>query len=80
MNEKKSLTASLIGTVVALAVCFSPLMVLLLGALGLSSWFGWIDSVFHLVLVVSVALGIYSLVRYLRRKDTQAPVETSGGL
>ena len=80
MNEKKSLTAGLIGTVVALAVCFSPLMVLLLGALGLSSWFGWIDSVFHLVLVVSVALGIYSLVRHLRRKHAQAPVETSGGL
>ncbi len=80
MNAKKSLAASLIGTVVALAVCFSPLLVLVLGALGLSSWFGWIDSTFHLVLVMSVALGIYSLIRYIRRKDTPAPVETSGGL
>ncbi len=80
MNVKKSLTASLIGTVVALAVCFSPLLVLVLGALGLSSWFGWIDSAFHLVLVMSVALGVYSLVRYLRRKDSQARVEASGGL
>ena len=80
MDEKKTLTASLIGGLVAVVVCFSPLILILLGSLGLSSWFGWIDSIFHLVLVVSVALGIYSLVRYLRRRSTRAPVETSGGL
>ena len=80
MDKKKSLTASGIGAAVAMVACFTPLLAVVLGGLGLSSWFGWIDSVFHVVLVGSVGIGIYSLVRYLRGRGTRAPIETSGGL
>ena len=58
MNEKKSLAASLAGAGVALVFCVSPLLALVLGGVGLSSWFGWVDSSFHLLFAVSVALGL----------------------
>ena len=80
MNEKKSLVASLTGAGVSLVFCFSPLLVLLLGGAGLSSWFGWIDSGFHALFVVSVAAGIYMGVRTIRRKHTAASSVNPGGV
>ncbi len=80
MNEKKSLVASLIGAGVSLVFCLSPLLVFLLGGVGLSSWFGWIDSGFHVLFVASVAVGIYMGVRTIRRKRTAAAIENPGGV
>ena len=80
MNEKKSLAASLIGAGVAVVFCVSPLLVLLLGSVGLSSWFGWIDSGFHVLFVASVAAAIYLGVRAIRRRHTAASIESPGGV
>ena len=80
MNEKKSLAASLAGAGVVLVFCVSPLLALVLGGVGLSSWFGWVDSGFHVLFVVSVALGLYLGVRSLRRKHAAASIENPGGV
>ncbi len=80
MNEKKSLVASLVGAGVSLVFCVSPLLVFLLGGAGLSSWLGWVDSGFHLLFVVSVALGITMGVRAIRRKHTAASIENPRGV
>jgi mercuric ion transport protein len=48
--------------------CFTPALVLLLGALGLSSWLGWIDYVLLPGLAFFAALTVYAAVRLYRRR------------
>ena len=72
MEQRNAIRVGTIGAVLAAMVCFTPLVVTILGVLGLSSWFGWIDSAFHIVLVLSVGLAIYGL--YRRRQGRKAQV------
>ena len=53
------LTAGIVGTIVAAICCFTPALVVLFGAVGLSAWLGWIDVVLLPLLVACVALVIY---------------------
>ena len=79
-EEPKIALPMRIGAGVALVFCVSPLLVLVLGGIGLSSWFGWIDSGFHILFAVSVIVGIYSGVRYIRRKRAPATIEHPEGV
>ncbi|MFK8034752.1 MAG: mercury resistance system transport protein MerF [Hyphomicrobiales bacterium] len=56
MNHKKLLTTGIIGTVIAALCCFTPLLVILLGAVGLSAIVGYLD------VVLLPALGIFVLI------------------
>lgn len=49
------------GTVVAALCCFTPVLALLLGALGLSAWLGWLDYVLLPILGVFAATTAYAL-------------------
>ena len=71
MKQRNPLRVGAIGAVVATVVCFTPLVLALLGALGLSSWFGFVDSIFHVVFVLSVGLVVYGLYRALRGRREQ---------
>jgi mercuric ion transport protein len=51
----------LIGTIVVALCCFTPILVVLLGAVGLSAWLGWIDF------VLFPALGFFHRTDCLRR-------------
>ena len=53
-------TAGIVGTIVAAVCCFTPALVVLFGAVGLSAWLGWIDVVLLPILAVCVALVIYA--------------------
>ncbi len=77
MQGKKSLRFGTLGAVVASLVCFTPLVAVALGALGLAAWFPQIDYAFHVVLVVSIGLAGYGLYQY-RRNKSDAPVTTTG--
>ena len=45
MRENRLLRTGIVGTVVAALCCFTPLLVVLLGAVGLSAWLDWLDYV-----------------------------------
>jgi len=45
MNENRLLKIGIIGTIIAALCCFTPLLVILLGFVGLSSLLGWADYV-----------------------------------
>lgn len=58
--SKKLLTTGLIGTVIAALCCFTPILVVLLGAIGLSSIVGWLDYVLLPALGIFVAITLYA--------------------
>ena len=66
INIKKSKTllkTGIIGTVFAALCCFTPVLVILLGAVCLSYAVGYIDYVLLPVLAVFVGITIYAMVR-----------------
>ena len=60
------LVTGLLGTVVAAVCCGTPVLAVVLGALGLSVWLAYADYVVLPALVAFVALTGYAL--YLRRR------------
>ncbi len=64
MTNNKFLCTGGAGTVIAALCCFTPILVIALGAIGLSAWLGWIDYVLFPVLFAS--LGIIAYALYLR--------------
>jgi mercuric ion transport protein len=68
MNDKKLLGIGIGGTVVAALCCFTPILVVLLGALGLSAALGWLDYVLFPALAFFVGLTIYAVYRRQKRQ------------
>ena len=68
MNHKSPLKAGVIGTVIVALCCFTPVLVILLGTIGLAAVVGYLDYVLFPALVFFVALTIYAL---WRRQQTQ---------
>ncbi|MBF2017280.1 MAG: mercury resistance system transport protein MerF [Rivularia sp. T60_A2020_040] len=64
IKPKTALIASLTGTVVVALCCFTPILVVLLGAVGLSAIVGYLDYVLLPVLGILVALTLLSYFRY----------------
>lgn len=67
--DRKLLTTGIVGTVVAALCCFTPVLVGLLGVVGLSAVLGWIDYVLFPALAVFLALTGYALWRRQRRQS-----------
>lgn len=63
MNDRNLLRLGIVGTVIAALCCFTPVLVVLLGAVGLSAAVGWLDYVLFPALAAFAALTIYALVR-----------------
>jgi mercuric ion transport protein len=70
MDNRTLLKTGIVGTVIAAVCCATPILVILLGALGLSAWAGWLDYVLMPALVIFVGVMIYALRR--RRKQPAA--------
>ena len=60
MNNDKLLRYGLGGIVVAMLGCFTPVLVVLLGALGLSGLVGGLDYVLFPLLGLCIAIAIYA--------------------
>ena len=60
--NKKLFTTGLIGTVIAALCCFTPILVILLGVVGLSAIVGWLDYGLLPALGIFVAITVYALV------------------
>ncbi len=63
MNNRTLLRTGVAGTVVVALCCATPLLVILLGAVGLSAWVGWLDYALIPALVVFLGITIYALRR-----------------
>ena len=66
MNDKTILKTGIIGTVIAAICCFTPFLVVVLGAVGLSAWLGWLDYVLFPALGVFVLIMAYGFYRVRR--------------
>ena len=55
------LKISLSGSVVAALCCFTPVLVILFGVIGLSTWVGYLDYVLLPALAACIALAFYAL-------------------
>lgn len=62
MKDKLLLTG-VIGTVLATLCCFTPVLVILFGAVGLSALVGYLDYVLFPAMVIFVGLTIYAVIR-----------------
>ena len=64
MTHKKLFRTGCTGTVIAAICCFTPLLVVALGAVGLSAWLGWLDYV--LFPMMFAFLGVVAYALYIR--------------
>jgi mercuric ion transport protein len=69
MNQNKLLRIGVAGTVVAALCCFTPILVILLGTIGLASLVGYLDYVLFPALAFFLALTIYALWRRQPAED-----------
>ena len=63
MKNKTVLRTGVLGTVIAALCCFTPVLVILFGAVGLSAWVGWLDYVLLPALAIFIGITIYALIR-----------------
>jgi len=63
MKKSTLLKTGIIGTAVAALCCFTPVLVILFGALGLAAWVGHLDAVLMPALIFFVGLTIYAYTR-----------------
>lgn len=62
-KTNRLLGVGIAGTVIAALCCFTPVLVVLLGAVGLSAMVGWLDVVLLPALAFFVGLTVYALWR-----------------
>jgi mercuric ion transport protein len=68
MSANRLLSIGVVGTVLAALCCFTPILVIILGALGLSAWIGGLDAVLLPALVIFILITVYAL--WKRQKKT----------
>jgi mercuric ion transport protein len=70
-TDRKLIATGIVGTVIAALCCFTPVLVVLLGAVGMSAWLGWLDYVLLPALAIFIALTAYAVWRRQRRLNTR---------
>ena len=63
MKKSKLLWVGIVGSVVAALCCFTPVLVILLGAVGLATVVGYLDYVLLPALAVFIIITIYALLK-----------------
>jgi len=61
MSTPSLLKLGIVGTVVAALCCFTPILAVLLGALGLAAAVGWLDVILLPALIVFLLITGYAL-------------------
>ncbi len=75
MKDRTILRIGIVGSAIAAVCCFTAVLVVLLGAVGLSAWLGWLDYVLFPALATFLAMTAYGLYRWRRNADQEADVE-----
>lgn len=63
MSKHIFLSVGIIGTVVAALCCFTPILVILLGAVGLSTLVGWLDYVLLPALAIFIGITAFAIIK-----------------
>lgn len=63
MSSKRLFTTGVIGTIVAGICCATPVLAVVLGALGLSAWLAYADYVVLPAMIAFIAVAAYGLWR-----------------
>lgn len=66
VTNRTILKTGLAGSVIVAICCFTPVLALLLGAVGLSAWIGWLDYVLLPAMAVFLVLTAFGLWRRRR--------------
>jgi mercuric ion transport protein len=75
-NDRSLLATGVSGTAIAALCCFAPILVIVLGAVGLSAILGWLVVVLPAVLVFFIGLTAYA---FWRRRRTAASAGAGTG-
>ncbi len=73
MKDRTLLRVGVAGTTLAIVCCFTPALVLLLSAVGLSAWLGWLDFVILPAMLGFAGLTVYGLHRRRQGRACCAP-------
>lgn len=68
MQDRTLLKVGGIGSLIAAVCCFTPVLVVLLSALGLSALVSWLDLVLFPTLILFLGLTLYAGLRLARRQ------------
>ena len=68
-SDRRLLTTGIIGTAIVALCCFTPILVVLFGIVGLSAVLGWLDYVLFPALAFFIGLTIYAVWR--RQRNTR---------
>ena len=69
--SKKGMLAALAGTVLVALCCFTPLLVIVLGVVGLSAFTPYLDMVLLPALVIMILLTVISYLRWRKSAEIQ---------
>jgi mercuric ion transport protein len=75
MNDRTLLRTGVVGSVVTALCCLTPALVLVLGALGVSAWLGWLDRILLPALAVFLGLTGWAVYRLRREGRRGAPAQ-----
>ncbi|AWZ01338.1 membrane transport protein MerF [Rhodobiaceae bacterium] len=75
MSNASLLRIGIIGTVIVALCCFTPLLVVLVGIVGLSALTGYLDIVLFPALAFFIALSVYAV---WRRQHAGTPTPEDG--
>jgi mercuric ion transport protein len=67
MKDSNLLKTGVVGSVIVALCCFTPVLVVLLGIVGLSAVLGWLDYVLFPALAFFIGLTIYAVWRRIRQ-------------
>lgn len=80
MKDTTIIATGVIGAVAAALCCFTPVLVVLLGAVGLSAWRGGLDSVLLPTLAIFLGIAGYGVWRRRLTCGTADRRPENGGL
>ena len=76
MKDKTILKTGITGSVIAIICCFTPVLVILFGAVGLSALIGYLDYVLLPALAIFAGLTTYGLWRRHRNRKADCCATT----
>jgi len=79
MADRKLLGIGIGGGVITAICCATPVLAILLGAVGLAAWLAWLDYVLLPLLVLFIGITVYAVMRRPRTAIGAARSEVDGG-
>ena len=77
-DPKTLVRVGLVGTVLVALCCFTPILVILLGVVGLSALTGYLDYVLLPALAIFIGLTIYDILRKRKADACCASIDAGG--